>query len=613
MKISNQVIERIIFRQYKEAPRFTQDSPVYPDVWLVYFDHIHELKDYRQDLILTPHFKSNAAELFKEVNERLKGLKQSGNKWKLASNGATVVACLTFYELVTLIIPFSSWWQRTRGNDNEKESWLWGQTLVGAFMYAADHKREVVTKENNPVVRIDLEEEKRLHKKLVAYFEKKALKFYEPEEKHSGILYSVSRNRTASITIQRSIGTTKADAGRRLFDVDGSEIVWAVLDSGIDARNWVFRKTDPKTKKPFDKPFGKINEAGANRTRIVATYDFTRFREKLTEIHESINLKPKRGGKKTTKNEGYLRDSQLSTEAVDEYEVDIAKALKSGRALDWSIIAPLLRIPHSDPGYEAPKHPHGTHVAGIIGACEKRDGMQPFVGMCPGIELYDIRVMNEKGEGEEFNILAGLHFVRWLNNQKDNFAIHGLNLSFSMTHDVASYACGQTPVCEACERLVAEGAVVVAAAGNLGQAVFTSTNGTTAQGFRMVNITDPGNAESVITVGATHRFQPHTYGVSYFSSKGPTGDGRLKPDLVAPGEKITSCVISDATQTMDGTSMASPHVSGAAALLLAKYRELIGSPAKVKEILCKTATDLGREKYFQGHGMVDVLRAIQSV
>jgi subtilisin family serine protease len=59
--------------------------------------------------------------------------------------------------------------------------------------------------------------------------------------------------------------------------------------------------------------------------------------------------------------------------------------------------------------------------------------------------------------------------------------------------------------------------------------------------------------------------------------------------------------------------MATPHVSGAAALLLAKHRELIGNPKRVKEILCSTATDLGREKYFQGSGMVDVLRAIQSV
>jgi subtilisin family serine protease len=64
---------------------------------------------------------------------------------------------------------------------------------------------------------------------------------------------------------------------------------------------------------------------------------------------------------------------------------------------------------------------------------------------------------------------------------------------------------------------------------------------------------------------------------------------------------------------MDGTSMAAPHVSGAAALLVARHRELIGQPKRVKEILCKSATDLGREPRFQGAGMLDVLRALQSV
>jgi len=64
---------------------------------------------------------------------------------------------------------------------------------------------------------------------------------------------------------------------------------------------------------------------------------------------------------------------------------------------------------------------------------------------------------------------------------------------------------------------------------------------------------------------------------------------------------------------MDDTNMSAPHVSGAAALLLARHRELIGQPRRVKDILCKTATDLGREPRFQGAGMVDVLRALQSL
>jgi subtilisin family serine protease len=153
-------------------------------------------------------------------------------------------------------------------------------------------------------------------------------------------------------------------------------------------------------------------------------------------------------------------------------------------------------------------------------------------------------------------------------------------------------------------------------------------------------INDPGNAALAITVGSTHRDAPHTYGVSYFSSKGPTGDGRLKPDLLAPGERITSCAVGSSldhirrlvsrlgqsslppeasngalTAYLDdnGTSMAAPHVSGAIAAFLSIRREFIGKPAEVKRVFLESATPLGREKYFEGHGLVDLMRAIQAV
>jgi len=116
-------------------------------------------------------------------------------------------------------------------------------------------------------------------------------------------------------------------------------------------------------------------------------------------------------------------------------------------------------------------------------------------------------------------------------------------------------------------------------------------------------------------------------GVSFFSSKGPTGDGRLKPDLVAPGEKILSCATGALLRDRagvalegkvhyiedSGTSMAAPHVSGMIAGFLSVRREFIGRPERVKEIFCATATDLKRDHYFQGAGLADLMRAIQSV
>jgi len=256
-----------------------------------------------------------------------------------------------------------------------------------------------------------------------------------------------------------------------------------------------------------------------------------------------------------------------------------------------------------------PPMDHGTHVAGILGAYGG-ESAQFADGMCPDIKLYDFRVLANTIEDTEFAIIAALQYIHFLNERHSYVTIHGANLSLSIPHDVRNFACGRTPICEECERLVESGVVVVAAAGNLGYQSFETKDGS-YEGYTAFSITDPGNAESVITVGATHRYKPHTYGVSYFSSRGPTGDGRMKPDLVAPGERIESSLPDNEWGELDGTSMAAPHVSGAAAMLMARYIELIGEPLKVKRILCESATDLGRERSFQGHGMLDVLRAFQ--
>jgi serine protease AprX len=231
-----------------------------------------------------------------------------------------------------------------------------------------------------------------------------------------------------------------------------------------------------------------------------------------------------------------------------------------------------------------------------------------------------MKVLDDEGRGDVSNIIAAIDRIQTINDFGRNIKIHGVNLSVGYEFDPLWFACGQSPICVEVNRLVRSGVVVVVAAGNTGYGALSANQRVTGAGF-MLTINDPGNAELAITVGSTHRDAPYTYGVSYFSSKGPTGDGRQKPDLVAPGERILSCCStakSDGNATTvyvedSGTSMAAPHVSGVIAAFLSIRREYIGNPEKVKQLFTSTASDLGRNSYFQGRGLIDLMRAIQSV
>ena len=414
----------------------------------------------------------------------------------------------------------------------------------------------------------------------------------ESEPDWNGVVFQVTLNRKAEAAIAESVPAIKADAARHLFSISCRDIGWAVLDSGIDYSHAAFREPDPKSKR---------------RHRIRAAFDFRRIRAILGVRPDEV---PKLA-------EEILSQSALSLDQIKALLVTVAEDRIKREPLDWRKVQPLIELDISSeaPKAELPTHPHGTHVAGIIGAdWRKKDDPEKIEmrGICPDIMLFDFRVIGSSLGDSEFAVTAALQFVRFLNEQSGP-RIHGVNMSLAIRHNVRNYACGRTPVCLEAEALVANGVVVVAAAGNRGYQSYQLADSTIFESYAASSITDPGNAEGVITVGATHRQWPHTYGVSFFSSRGPTGDGRLKPDLLAPGEKITSCVPGGRQDQMDGTSMAAPHVSGAAALLMGRHQELKGQPARVKQILCETATDLKRERSFQGHGMVDVLRAIQSI
>jgi serine protease AprX len=291
------------------------------------------------------------------------------------------------------------------------------------------------------------------------------------------------------------------------------------------------------------------------------------------------------------------------------------------------------------------RYGHGTHVAGIIAGCRKTDPdpnrsyrvatyfEDPAVpkidemkaapsGIAPKAKLANVKVLNDDGSGAASAAILGLQYIRRMNQNSRTIRIDGANLSLGYPFDPKWYGCGHSPLCEEVRRAVNSGIVVVVSAGNSGYGTIKIEDGQEAPVYLELSINDPGNTEKAITVGSVHKSNPHTYGISYFSSKGPTGDGRMKPDLVAPGEKIISCSknwnAQDPGQQYDyeeksGTSMSAPHVSGAIAAFLSVHQEFRGDPDAIKDIFLKSATDLRRGQSFQGAGLVDLLRALSSV
>lgn len=235
---------------------------------------------------------------------------------------------------------------------------------------------------------------------------------------------------------------------------------------------------------------------------------------------------------------------------------------------------------------------HGTHVASIAAGSGARSGGK-YKGVAPGAKILDGKVLDDSGSGDESGIVAGM---QWAADQGAKVA----NLS------LGGYDSPEVdPIEAAVNKLSAEkGILFVVAAGNEGP------------GARTVG--SPGSAAAALTVGAVD----HADKLAEFSSTGPASDGTLKPDLTAPGVDIVAAKAAqgqigdpaaDGYVALSGTSMATPHVAGAAAILSQEHPDWTG--ARIKQALtASTAPGAGLSAYQQGTGRVDVARAVtQSV
>ncbi len=383
--------------------------------------------------------------------------------------------------------------------------------------------------------------------------------------------------------IDRSAPTVKADAGWRSYNALGHGVVWAVIDSGIDGKH------------PHFSSLELAKESGAVRGKPVHTAGLHRDFTGLVQLPGNVPADP-------------------SSPLTDEFG-------------------------------------HGTHVAGIIAGATpagatahvaasveptdsgyvQRGRVGELSGMAPQCELVSLKVIRRDALGSHITsssaVIAALDYIRTqVNVDPGLLRIHGVNLSLGCQWDPSHYAAGQSPLSQAVNQLVQSGVVVVISSGNGGHSMTQDSTSTQAL---LGSITEPAHAEQCIAVGSTHREAPHTFGISWTSGKGPTLDGRSKPDVVAPGEWISSAatgllrtsagldgltgkdrLLTYAEQS--GTSMAAPHVSGVIAAFLSARPEYIGKPWAVKDMVTRNATDLGRERYAQGAGLVDLMRMLSN-
>ncbi len=234
------------------------------------------------------------------------------------------------------------------------------------------------------------------------------------------------------------------------------------------------------------------------------------------------------------------------------------------------------------------RHGHGTHVAATVAGTGQGSGGR-YKGVAPGAKLAIAKVFNAAGEADTSQVLAGIEWAARSGAEVVNLSLGG---------DVTD---GTDEMSALVDRLSAEtGVLFVVAAGNNGPAGRS--------------VASPGAAASALTVGAVDRQNK----LAPFSSTGPRiGDAHTKPEITAPGVGVVAAraagtamgaPVDDRYTAASGTSMATPHVAGAAALLTQQHPDW--DAQTVKNALVTSAADVGMPWFQQGAGRLDVARAV---
>ncbi|WP_034327386.1 S8 family peptidase [Alkaliphilus transvaalensis] len=245
---------------------------------------------------------------------------------------------------------------------------------------------------------------------------------------------------------------------------------------------------------------------------------------------------------------------------IDNTHEDLAGNVKGGMSVfsDSS---------NSDPFFDG--NGHGTHVAGIVAALDNHIGV---VGVAPEAELYAVKVLNNSGSGTLAGIVQGVEWARLNGMDVINMSLGG--------------AVGSTALKNACDAANNAGIVVVAAAANSGNQAGTGNN-----------VGYPARYESVIAVAATNSDNAR----APFSSTGNT------IEIAAPGVGILSTLPNNSYASLNGTSMAAPHVAGVAALIRSARGDI--SNHQIRNAMNSTALPLGNPNYY-GNGLVQGYDAV---